>query len=89
MVCVAFATKRGGDMGIVLRVLAVVYLVLIWLAVALTIAQPGLGIAVPFPYAYSGWQLIFVGILLSVPGLTLFAFGQITDDVRAIRNQRE
>jgi hypothetical protein len=75
-------------MGILLRILAVIYLLLIWLAVALAIASPSLGIAMmPFPYAYSAWHLIFGGVLLSVPGLTLFAFGQITDDVRAIRNQ--
>jgi hypothetical protein len=75
-------------MGILLRILAVVYLVLIWAGVIIMAIQPGIVITpTPFPYAYSPWHVLLAGVLLSVPGLVLYAFGQITDDVRAIRNQ--
>jgi hypothetical protein len=65
-----------------LKVISVVYLIIVWIAVALFFFVPVPGDA----YAVAAKVLSIVGgISLSIPAAAMFAFAQVVEDVRAIR----
>ena len=72
-------------MATFLKIVAVIYLVLIWLAFLLVFTQP------MATEMYSGLPLRFtalpIAITLSIPAAVLFAFGQLVGDIRVMRNE--
>jgi hypothetical protein len=76
-------------MGGLLQAAAVVFLVVIWGATGLVIEA---GASIP-GYAATGnaaaLVFVFAAALASIPGIALFAFGQLVNDARAMRYHLE
>jgi hypothetical protein len=71
-------------MSVFLKIVSGAYLLLVWLGFVVALQAP-----MPRELQMGGGSpIIFflVATLLSIPGVALFAFGQLVGDVRAIRN---
>jgi ABC-type proline/glycine betaine transport system permease subunit len=72
-------------MAIFLKIVSGIYLLFVWLVFAITIARPTpLDVSVGKDAA--NVLTFLIAIVLSIPAVALFAFGQIVGDIRVIRN---
>ncbi|WP_322515914.1 hypothetical protein SR870_23580 [Rhodopseudomonas palustris] len=73
-------------MSVFLKIVSGAYLVLVWLAFFIGLQAP-LSRELQIPEGGATMGLFLIAVLLSIPGVALFAFGQLVGDVRAIRNR--
>ncbi|PZA11663.1 hypothetical protein DNX69_12500 [Rhodopseudomonas palustris] len=72
-------------MAIFLKIVSGAYLILVWLSFFIGLQSP-LERELQMPTGSATIVLFLIAVLLSIPGVALFAFGQLVGDVRAIRN---
>ncbi|NEV79804.1 hypothetical protein DYI24_22480 [Rhodopseudomonas sp. BR0C11] len=72
-------------MAAFLKIVSSAYLVLVWLSFFIGLQAP-LSRELQIPVGGATILLFLIAVLLSIPGVALFAFGQLVGDVRAIRN---
>jgi hypothetical protein len=70
----------GGAMAYFLKVVSGLYLLLVWVGFVATVALA------PAPDTYSGPLALLIALGASIPAAVLFAFAQIVEDVRSMRN---
>jgi hypothetical protein len=63
-----------------LKVVSGLYLLLVWIGFVATVALA------PAPNVYSGPLAFLIALGASIPAAVLFAFAQIVEDVRSMRN---
>lgn len=69
-------------MAIFLKIVSGVYLALIWLVVFVVLREP-------FPPVLGGlapFLVVLIAVVLSIPAVVLFAFGQVVGDIRVMRH---
>ncbi|RED30376.1 hypothetical protein BJ123_117104 [Rhodopseudomonas thermotolerans] len=72
-------------MAVFLKIVSGAYLILVWLSFFIGLQSP-LERELQMPMGSATIALFLIAVLLSIPGVALFAFGQLVGDVRAIRN---
>lgn len=72
-------------MAVFLKIVSGAYLILVWLSFFIGLQAP-LSRELQMPAGGATILLFLIAVLLSIPGVALFAFGQLVGDVRAIRN---
>jgi glucan phosphoethanolaminetransferase (alkaline phosphatase superfamily) len=70
----------GRDMARFLKIISGLHLVLVWFAFALVISVADARTAAEM------FAAVFAAVSLSIPSAVLFAFAQIPEDVRSVRN---
>jgi len=63
-----------------LKIVSGLYLLLVWVGFVATVALA------PAPEVYSGPLALLIALGASIPAAVLFAFAQIVEDVRSMRN---
>lgn len=76
--------SNGAVMAIFLKIVSGVYLVLVWLTFVMMVKTPVAGM--PALGGFESVLAFLIAVVLSIPAVALFAFGQIVGDVRTIRN---
>ncbi len=69
-----------------LKVISAIYLIIVWLFVAVAAMLPSIGGAAGIAHGLSFILAILSGIVLSIPAAALYAFAQVVEDVRSTRN---
>ncbi|OPF92339.1 hypothetical protein I8G32_04409 [Rhodopseudomonas palustris] len=72
-------------MAVFLKIVSGAYLILVWLSFFIGLQAP-LSRELQMAPGGATILLFLIAVLLSIPGVALFAFGQLVGDVRAIRN---
>lgn len=72
-------------MGFLLQAIAALYIVLLWAAIVLAMLQgTPVGGHSPHPLVYAAF-----GVVATLPGVALFAFGQVVRHTRQMRDSLE